>query len=175
MSLSLSLHCHGKRKSRGISFCLGNEEHETTILLCRGNTGCDDNGDHLGSNAITTSSSGVRSAEIRYMPWGTMRYTYGSSPTTIPRSSGQVQYNGQRVESSLGLLFYNARFYDPYLARFIQADTIVPGGVQGLDRYAYVNNNPVNHTDPSGHEICDADGIVSLKNLSQKKHIKLYY
>ena len=33
-----------------------------------------------------------------------------------------------------------------------QADTIVPGGVQGLDRYAYVNNSPVMYTDPSGHQ-----------------------
>jgi RHS repeat-associated protein len=69
---------------------------------------------------------------------------------------------GQRVESSLGLLFYNARFYDPLLARFIQADTIVPGGVQGLDRYAYVNNNPLKYTDPSGHAICDEDGNCTL-------------
>ena len=62
------------------------------------------------------------------------------------------------MESSLGLLFYNARFYDPSLARFIQADTIVPGGVQGLDKYAYTGNNPIRYTDPSGHETCDADG-----------------
>jgi len=34
----------------------------------------------------------------------------------------------------------------------VQAETIVPGGVQGLDRYAYVNNNPVKYTDPSGHD-----------------------
>ena len=40
---------------------------------------------------------------------------------------------------------------DPYLARFAQADTIVPGGVQGYDRYAYVNNSPVRYNDPSGH------------------------
>ena len=40
---------------------------------------------------------------------------------------------------------------DPYLARFAQADTIVPGGVQGYDRYAYVLNNPVRYNDPSGH------------------------
>jgi YD repeat-containing protein len=65
-------------------------------------------GDHLGSNAITTNSSGTKNSEIRYMPWGTTRYTYGTSPTTY-------QYTGQRVETSLGLLFYNARWYDPYL------------------------------------------------------------
>ena len=40
---------------------------------------------------------------------------------------------------------------DPYLSRFAQADTIVPGGVQGYDRYAYVNNNPIRYNDPSGH------------------------
>jgi hypothetical protein len=57
-------------------------------------------GDHLGSNAITTSSSGDRTAEIRYMPWGTNRYTNGTSPTTY-------QYTGQRIEINLGLLFYN--------------------------------------------------------------------
>ena len=59
-------------------------------------------GDHLNSNAITTDSNGMIGSEIRYYPWGTTRYTCGTSPTTF-------QYTGQRVESSLGLLFYNAR------------------------------------------------------------------
>ena len=51
-----------------------------------------------------------------------------------------------------------SRTTDPYLARFAQADTIVPGGVQGYDRYAYVNNSPVRYTDPTGHNpIIDND------------------
>jgi len=50
-------------------------------------------------------------------------------------------------ESSFGLYYYNARWYDPQLGRFAQADTIVPGGAQGLDRYAYVNNNPLKYND----------------------------
>jgi len=50
-----------------------------------------------------------------------------------------------------GLLFYNARWYSPTLGRFVSADTVIPPGVQGLDRYAYVNNNPLRYTDPSGH------------------------
>jgi hypothetical protein len=48
-------------------------------------------------------------------------------------------------------MFYNARWYDPALGRFAQADTITPDGVQGMDRYAYVRNNPMIYTDPSGH------------------------
>jgi hypothetical protein len=47
----------------------------------------------------------------------------------------------------------HARYYDPFLARFTQADTIVPeaGNPQGLNRFAYTRNNPVLYTDPSGH------------------------
>ena len=84
---------------------------------------------------------------------GTTRYTSGSSPTTM-------QYTGQRLETSLGLLFYNARWYDTALGRFIQADTIVPGAgnPQAFDRYAYVLNNPLRYTDPSGHRNCEEDG-----------------
>jgi RHS repeat-associated protein len=42
-----------------------------------------------------------------------------------------------------GLMFYNARWYDSSIGRFAQADSIVPGGIQGMDRYAYVGNNPL--------------------------------
>jgi hypothetical protein len=68
-----------------------------------------------------------------------------------------------------GLMFYNARWYDPALGRFVQADTVIPGGLQGLDRYAYVTNNPLKYVDPSGHcpvgipaEDCQGDSPSSM-------------
>ena len=60
-------------------------------------------------------------------------------------------------------MFYNARWYDPGLGRFAQADTIIPlqtQGVQAWDRYAGMNNNPVRYNDPSGH--CISGGIDTL-------------
>jgi RHS repeat-associated protein len=56
-----------------------------------------------------------------------------------------------QVTEGFGLMFYQSRFYDPQVGRFVQADTVVPGDIQGLDRYAYVLNNPIVYTDPSGH------------------------
>ncbi len=53
---------------------------------------------------------------------------------------------------------YRARFYSSSLGRFIQPDTITPDMTQGLNRYSYVNNNPINFNDPSGHARCDEDG-----------------
>ncbi|WKZ38419.1 MAG: RHS repeat-associated core domain-containing protein [Anaerolineales bacterium] len=63
----------------------------------------------------------------------------------------------QNVTEGFGLMYYNARMYDPALGRFTSADTIIPPtqGVQAWDRYAYVNNSPVMYSDPSGHCIDD--------------------
>ncbi len=69
------------------------------------------------------------------------------------------RYTGQYHEAGLagaeGLYYYNARWYDPALGRFIQADTLVPepGNPQALNRFAYVYGNPVNYADPSGHAV----------------------
>ncbi len=50
-------------------------------------------------------------------------------------------------------MFYNARWYDPYLNHFTQPDSIVPdpSNSQDWDRYSYARNNPVRYNDPSGH------------------------
>jgi RHS repeat-associated protein len=105
--------------------------------------------DHLGSTSIVTDAAGTVVSQTRYKAWGEVRYSSGGEVTKY-QFTGQYSY-----ASDFGLLFYNSRMYDPSLGRMAQADTIVPGGVQGLDRYAYVNNNPVKYTDPTGHIACD--------------------
>jgi len=107
--------------------------------------------DHLGSTAVTANSSGGKTGELRYYPYGGTRYTWGSTPTSL-------RFTGQREDAAIGLYFYNARYYDPYLGRFISADTVVPnpGNPQSLNRYAYVLGNPLRLVDPSGHKYCDS-------------------
>ena len=102
-------------------------------------------GDHLGSTAITVYDTS-KVGELRYRPWGGTRYSGGQTITGY-------KFTGQREEAGIGLYYYGARWYDPGLARFIQPDTLVPnpGDAQSFDRYAYVNNNPLKYTDPTGH------------------------
>jgi RHS repeat-associated protein len=109
--------------------------------------------DHLGSTSLATDASGQPLARVLYYPYGEERYRDGTLPT-------DYTYTGQRVEESLGgLMDYNARFYDVALGRFISADTIVPGvGSQALNRYMYVNGNPLKYTDPSGHCLWVGEG-----------------
>jgi len=46
------------------------------------------------------------------------------------------------------LTYYRARYYDPNQGRFTQRDPL--GYVDGINRYSYVHNNPINFNDPSG-------------------------
>ena len=47
----------------------------------------------------------------------------------------------------------NARYYVPSLGRFASADTLVPDPTnpQAFNRFSYVENNPINFNDPTGH------------------------
>ncbi|GEM_PF-4715606 len=112
-------------------------------------------GDHLGSVSLTTNDGGVKVSDARYYPYGEVRWQEGQSKTDFG-------FTGQRNEASFGLMDYNARYYSPVLGRFISADSVVPepGGSQGFNRYSYVGNNPINHTDSSGHCIDAVTGDV---------------
>ena len=99
-------------------------------------------------------------SELRYKAWGETRYASGSTPT-------KYQYTGQYSNmADFGLLFYNARWYDPISGRFTQADTLVPEpyNSQSYDRFAYVYNNPVMNIDPSGHCAVGKDGHILQKD-----------
>jgi len=94
--------------------------------------------DHLGSVSLTTTSNGNIASQQYFDPWGKVK-TGGIGQTSL-------NYTGQRLDGT-GLLYYNARYYDPALGKFLTPDNVA----DGLNRYAYVHNNPITGTDPTGH------------------------
>jgi len=95
---------------------------------------------------VATDGAGGVVGEVRYLPYGGIRVQVGEMPTALG-------FTGQRLDANVGLLYYRARYYDPGLGRFTQPDTVVPGAgtPQKLNRYSYVQNNPLRFTDPTGH------------------------
>ena len=105
--------------------------------------GCCANG--LGSVRQELDSSEDVDAVNSYRPFGLPLDGSGGDP---------YGFAGEPWESNVGLLYLRARYYNPYLNRFISPDTIVPDYAfpPSIHKYAYVHNNPVNFTDPSGHQ-----------------------
>ncbi|MFC1925132.1 LamG-like jellyroll fold domain-containing protein [Chloroflexota bacterium] len=100
--------------------------------------------DHLGSTALTTDSSGEKVSGINYFP-------YGSTRSVDDGLGTDKLFTGQRLDDS-GLYFYNARYYDSTIGRFISSDSIVPDAKdpQSWNHYSYCLNNPLRYTDPTG-------------------------
>lgn len=107
-------------------------------------------GDQLGSTTLLVDSSPAAQVAQRqyHKPYGEIAWRYGASSGLTSRS-----FTGQRSDTATGLLFYNARFYDPALGFFLAADTVAPDPAksQSRTRYSYVLNNPIKYTDSTGH------------------------
>lgn len=103
--------------------------------------------DHLGSSNIITDSSGTKIQDIYYSPYGEIMINAGSIDV-------RYKFTDQEWDAETSLYYYGARYYDPKLARFISADTIVPLPFypQSFNRYAYAYNNPIVILDLNGHE-----------------------
>jgi RHS repeat-associated protein len=139
-------------------------------------------GDHLGSVSVATNATGgyvngsPQQQQQLFDPWGKIRSGTLTSTTTL-------NYTGQKLDAT-GLLFYNARYYDPNIAKFTSPDNIVPKiqAPPSLNRYTYVDNNPVKFNDPTGH--CkgtpnnrgdDADCWKAYDDLQKGAYGKLGY
>ncbi|MFC3195953.1 RHS repeat domain-containing protein [Marinicella sediminis] len=114
--------------------------------------------DHLGSTQVITNQlfNGNVTRNLSYDVFGKRRslgspdYKLSFNPVDGITNYG---FTGQSHIDKLGLVNFKARLYDPDLGMMLQADTVIPPGsvVDSLNRYAYVFNNPLSYTDPTGH------------------------
>jgi RHS repeat-associated protein len=106
-------------------------------------------GDHLGSASMATGVNNYVSGKVRYRPFGEPQTGDPAAFPTQRLFTGQMREDEGAVGS---LYFYNARFYSPYSAHFISADTIVPGAgnPQAFNRYSYGFSNPLSVQIPAG-------------------------
>ncbi|WP_176835548.1 MULTISPECIES: RHS repeat protein [unclassified Paenibacillus] len=98
-------------------------------------------------------------------------YTYdiwGNPVTTQETVAQPFRYSGEFWDSSTGLQYLRARWYDPSVGRFINEDTY-EGDISNplsLNLYTYVSNNPLRYTDPTGHEAFDYNQATYLANTA---------
>jgi RHS repeat-associated protein len=99
--------------------------------------------DYRGSTIALSGDNGLVTDRMEYSLYGTLTYRAGMNDTPF-------LFNGRFgvMTDPNGLLYMRARYYNPYLCRFVGAD---PSGFSGgLNFYAYANGNPISYLDPFG-------------------------
>ena len=97
--------------------------------------------DSKGNVTTLTDSSGSQVGSYTYDGWGNTVASSGAK-------AGENPYRFSTKEAISGLYSYGFRFYSPGLGRWINRDPIREKG--GGNIYAFVGNNPVNHSDARG-------------------------
>jgi RHS repeat-associated protein len=111
--------------------------------------------DQVGSPVVVLDGNGQVIARPRYEPFGARLAT---GDTVNAGFSGDpavtLGFSSHEHDDELGLIDMGGRIYDPGTARFLAPDVAVsmPLSTQSQNRYTYVRNNPLSHTDPSGFE-----------------------
>jgi RHS repeat-associated protein len=103
---------------------------------------------HIGSTSVVTDKNGNETYRTVYKPFGEVYGTISATQDFLP------SFTGKDLDLDTNLYYFNARWYDPSIGRFITpdnglgADENVPGA---YNRYSYCVNNPINYVDPSGN------------------------
>ena len=79
-------------------------------------------------------------------------HLYGARKTSTDTTGNPFAYNGEARDDT-GLDYLRARYYDSQGGTFLTEDSYPGEDTEPLsqNRYSYVQNNPVNYTDPSVH------------------------
>jgi RHS repeat-associated protein len=106
--------------------------------------------DHLGSTVLVTDQAGQQVWSAEYTPFGKQVSKDGELDHV-------TKFTGKALDEDTGLYYYNARWYDQEVGRFVSEDTVSidPNDPFTLNFYTYGNNNPLRFTDPTGNTVED--------------------
>jgi len=107
--------------------------------------------DHLTGSNIITNSSGSQEELTDYYPFGDIRLDQKAGSF-----SEQRKFTGHEYDADTGLSYFDARYYNGRVGRFLSEDPVFLQATfsltdpQSLNAYAYARNNPVRYNDPDG-------------------------
>ncbi|WP_283181484.1 RHS repeat domain-containing protein [Pseudomonas svalbardensis] len=101
--------------------------------------------DHLGSCTLELDQQAQVISEEGYYPFGATAWFARGIEVDVDYKT--VRYSGKEMDDS-GLYYYGARYYAPWLQRWVSADPA--GDVDGLNLYGFVGNNPICYVDING-------------------------
>lgn len=98
--------------------------------------------DQQGSTRLLTNTKGEPEAAYTYTPYGTLEASTSPNGATTP-----LRYDAQYTRTDTGLIYLRARWYDPNTIQFFSVDSALD---ETGEPYAYVTDDPENHSDLTG-------------------------
>jgi RHS repeat-associated protein len=99
--------------------------------------------DHLGSSNVLVDENGTLVNREEYYPFG--ETSFGSY------SKKRYRFCGKEKDAESGLYYYGARYYAPWLCRFVSVDPLA-GYYPFYTPFQYAGNQPINFIDLDGKE-----------------------
>ncbi|WP_162246579.1 RHS repeat domain-containing protein, partial [Duganella sp. Root336D2] len=120
--------------------------------------------DALGSIVATTDGSGKLKSEIVYDAFGNITEATG-------QSANKFGYTGHQMDAETGLVYFQARYYDPQLGRFITQDPYEGDWKTplSLHHYLYAYANPTVYVDLNGYESTISQEITQWRNQRREE------
>ncbi len=103
-------------------------------------------GNHLGSAVLELDETAAVVSYEEYSPYGSTTYQAVAAGLDVPAK--RYRYTSQERDEETGFNAHGARYYAPWLARWISADPM--GVAAGANLYRYCDDAPVMLNDPSG-------------------------
>lgn len=112
-------------------------------------------GDHLGSSTVVINHAKSELVErTTYQPYGAVESNYRPKAFREP-----YKFTGKEEDIEVGVTYFGARYYQPYLGRFMSADPLTIHGIgSDLNPYAYVAGRVMTYVDPLGLRKCPGCG-----------------
>ena len=107
-------------------------------------------GDHLGSSSVVINHATSELVErTTYQPYGAVESDY--RPAKWKAFREYYKFTGKEEDLEVGATYFGARYYQPYLGRFMSADPLTIHALgSDINPYAYVGGQVMNSVDPSG-------------------------
>ncbi|KAF1983001.1 SpvB-domain-containing protein [Aulographum hederae CBS 113979] len=116
---------------------------------------------HIGSVVLELNQDALISSYEEYTPFGETSYQSSPSQTEIPK---RYRFNGKERDEETGLYYYGARYYAPWMCKWISPDPI--GVKDNLNVFVFSRNNPVRFVDDNG--MFPGDIVAKLAEVTHK-------
>ena len=120
---------------------------------------------HLGSVALEMDDDAQIISYEEYFPYGGTAFIAGKNQKEVKLK--EYRYSGKERDDATGLYYYGARYYAPWLGRWLKPDPA--GTVDGLNLYEFVGGNPVTLFDKTGEAANNNDRFQPIRERFQQE------